>query len=167
MQCSANYLNEKVRRVPACPSSLNMPAISDRMFLACHALHSIHNSPVCRWVSIHACCALIAACTMTCTKHHTSQRLCPWIKCHIQAPTKPNKRIGNSRTQKSTLYHSTLIKQTRQYHTKHPSKSRSGDQHKRLPRLSHILPIGIAEWLLSEQDILQFETHFIIFEALR
>lgn len=159
MQCNANCLNEKVRRVPACPSSLNVPAVSDRMFLACHPIDSFRNSPVCRWVSIHACCTPIAARALTCTNHLISHRLCPWIKCHGQAPTKPNKRIGNSRTQKSTFYHSILIKQARQYIQNTPARAeQEWRSAQKAAKLSHILPTGIAKWL-SGQHILHFETH--------
>lgn len=99
--------------------------------LAFHPMHSIHNSPVCRWISIHAFCTPIATRSMTCMKclisqglHHGSNAIFKQL-----APTNPSKNQLTPEKQESTLYHRTLTEQARQHHCKYPSKCRNGDQH--------------------------------------
>lgn len=74
------YLNAKRRRVPACPSWLSLPAISDTRFLA---FHPIHNSQV----GLHPCRLLYSHCCLLYDMHKKPYftRALPWIKCHIQA----------------------------------------------------------------------------------
>lgn len=100
-----DYLNAKDRRVPACPSWLNLSAISDTRFVAVHPIHSIHNSSI--WVSIHAFfCTPIAACSVTYTKRLISQGLCHGSHAIFKqlAPAKPSKRrVNTRRTEKHTL----------------------------------------------------------------